>query len=402
MKAHERFLQYVLIDTTADETSTTHPSSPNQQVLAEKLVEEMQSLGIANAYRDNKGYVYGKIPGKNWDGEKGLGFVAHMDTSPDVAGGPVKARIVSNYQGGDIPLNENTTITEKENLFLQDLVGQDIIVTDGNTLLGADNKAGIAEIMTLCERLMGKEIDKHPPVAIAFTPDEEIGQGADFFDVEDFGAAYAYTVDGGALGEVEWENFNAASAVVEISGINIHPGSAKNRMKNAGLIATEFVGLLPGDKRPEHTQGYEGFYHFSNITGNEESARLDYIIREHDKEKFEEMKAFMATVGSLLNKKYGEGRVKVTITDSYYNMKEILKDHKEIVEKTVKAMEENGVKPIVSPIRGGTDGARLSFMGLPCPNLSTGGYNFHSKEECIPIQAMEKMVDVLVTIVKNA
>ena len=401
MRAYERFLKYITINTNSDENSGTHPSSPNQIVFGNMLVEELKSLGVLNAHIDEKGYVYGKIPGKNWQGAKGIGFIAHMDTSPSVAGGPIKPRIVENYVGGDIVLNDEVSIREDENPFLKRLLGQSLIVTDGTTLLGADDKAGVAEIMTLVEKIMAGEIESHPPVSIAFTPDEEIGQGADFFDVQKFGAAYAYTVDGGALGEVEWENFNAASALVEIFGVNIHPGSAKNRMKNANIIALQFVGALPAHMRPEHTQGYEGFYHLGDMKGNEEKAELYYLIREHDKTLFELMKNRMLRVAQNINEEYGEGTVVVTLKDNYFNMKEILKDHMEIIHKAKAAMEAVGVEPIESPIRGGTDGARLSFMGLPCPNLSTGGYNFHSKQECVSIEAMDKMVEVLMEIVKR-
>ncbi len=399
-RAYERFLNYVQINTNSNEESNTHPSSPNQLVLGNQLVEELLLMGVSNAHMDGKGYVYGKIPGKNWEEEKGIGFVAHMDTSPSVAGGPVRPRIINNYQGGDIPLNEEVAIREKENLFLQNLLGEDLIVTDGNTLLGADNKAGIAEIMTLCEKILQGELEKHPPISIAFTPDEEIGQGADFFDVKKFGANYAYTVDGGALGEVEWENFNAASAIVEVFGVNIHPGSAKDRMKNANMIAINFASYLPAHLRPEHTQGYEGFYHLGEMTGNEEKAKLEYIIREHNKEKFKGLKKRMVDLEDLFNKEHGKGTVKVTLTDSYYNMREVVENYMEIIEKAKEAMRTLGIMPIETPIRGGTDGARLSFMGLPCPNLSTGGYNFHSKQECISIQSMDKMVEVLYEIVK--
>lgn len=402
MQAYERFLKYITINTNSDEHSATHPSSPNQLVFGKQLVEELKGLGVSNAHIDDKGYVYASIPGKNWQGHKGIGFVAHMDTSPSVAGGPVNARIVKNYQGGDIVLNSQVAIKEEENHFLKNLIGQSLIVTDGTTLLGADNKAGVAEIMTLVQKLMDGALPSHPPVSITFTPDEEIGQGADFFDVKKFGAAYAYTVDGGALGEVEWENFNAASALVEIFGVNIHPGSAKNRMKNANIIALQFANSLPAHLRPEHTQGYEGFYHLGEMKGNEEKAELHYLIREHDKEVFENMKTRMLRIAQSLNEEYGQDTVKVTMKDSYYNMKEVVKDHMEIIHKAKAAMEAVGVTPMENPIRGGTDGARLSFMGLPCPNLSTGGYNFHSKQECISIEAMDKMVEVLLEIVRTA
>ena len=401
MRAYERFLKYVSIDTTSDENAASCPSTSNQKLLGQKLVEEMLSMGIANSRMDEYGYVYGTIPAKGVVSRPAIGFIAHMDTSDAVPGGPIKAQIVD-YEGGDIQLNNGLIITEAEFGFLKDLHGMDLIVTDGNTLLGADDKAGVAEILTLCERLTQPGAPDHGKVCIAFTPDEEIGRGADRFDVPGFGAAYAYTVDGGALGEIEYENFNAASATVNIHGVSIHPGSAKNKMRNACLTAMEFNAMLPPQEIPACTEGYEGFQHLNSIKGEEELATLHYIIRDHDMEKFLQKKARFEKIAAYLNEKYGPGTVELALKDSYFNMREQLKDHMHIVEKAKAAMESQGVKPIIQPIRGGTDGARLSFMGLPCPNLSTGGYNFHGRRELIPIQALDTIVEVLLTLVKTA
>ncbi len=401
MRAYERFLKYVSIDTTSNENAAGCPSTPNQKMLGQLLVEEMMSMGIADSRMDNHGYVYGTIPPKGSTAKPAIGFIAHMDTSDAVPGGPIKPQIV-NYAGGDIGLGNGLVISEAEFDFLKDLHGTDLIVTDGNTLLGADDKAGVAEILTLCERLMQPGAPDHGKVCIAFTPDEEIGRGADLFDVPGFGANYAYTVDGGALGEIEYENFNAASAKVAIHGVNIHPGSAKNKMRNACLIAMEFNAMLPPQEIPACTEGYEGFQHLNSISGQEELATLHYIIRDHDMDKFLQKKARFEKIAAYLNEKYGPGTVELTLKDSYFNMREQLKDHMHIVEKAKEAMLSCGVAPIVKPIRGGTDGARLSFMGLPCPNLSTGGYNFHGRRELIPIEAMDTMVEVLLTLVKTA
>ena len=399
MRAFERFLKYVTIDTNSDESSGLHPSSPNQLTFAAQLLEEMISMGISEGRMDEHGYVYGCIPAKGVEGKPAIGLIAHMDTAPSVPGGPVKPRIIRQYDGGDICLKEGLTMTADEDDFLPELAGMDIIVPDGNTLLGADDKAGIAEILTLCERLLAPDAPAHGKVCIAFTPDEEIGEGADFFDVEGFGAEYAYTVDGGTLGEVEWETFNAATGTVVCHGVNIHPGMAKNKMRNANLMALAFAGMLPPEKTPAHTEDYEGFYHLCDIRGNEEEAALKYIIRDHDRATFEAMKARFTAIGEYLEGVYGKGTVTVCVKDSYYNMQEVLKDNKHVVQRAIDAMETCGVKPIIRPVRGGTDGSRLSFMGLPCPNISTGGYNFHSRRECIPVQAMDKMVDVLEALV---
>ncbi len=401
MRAYERFLTYVSIDTTSDENIASCPSTPNQKVLGRMLVEEMKAMGITGSRMDEHGYVYGSIPAKGDVQKPAIGFIAHMDTSNAVPGGPVKPRIVD-YKEGDITLQNGLVILEKEFGFLKELSGKSLIVTDGNTLLGADDKAGVAEILTMCERLLAPGAPDHGKVCIAFTPDEEIGRGADLFDVKGFGAAYAYTVDGGALGEIEYENFNAASAKVAIHGVNIHPGSAKNKMRNACLLAMEFNGMLPPQEIPACTEGYEGFQHLNAIQGDEELTSLHYIIRDHDMEKFHLKKARFEKIAAYLNEKYGSGTVELTLKDSYFNMREQLKDHMFIVEKAKDAMISCGVAPIIQPIRGGTDGARLSFMGLPCPNLSTGGYNFHGRRELIPIEAMDTMVEVLLALVKTA
>lgn len=394
----ERFLAYVGYETTSCEANECCPSTPNQMALARALAVEMQELGIADARVDEHGYVYGTIPAKG-DHSARVGFIAHMDTS-DAVKGPTHPRMVKNYDGGAITLENGVVIDGFD--FLPGLKGQDLIVTDGTSVLGADDKAGVAEIMTLAARLMAPDAPEHCAVSIGFTPDEEIGRGADLFNVADFHADYAYTVDGGALGELEYENFNAAAAQVKVRGVNIHPGSAKNQMKNALLIGMEFNGMLPAWETPAHTEGYEGFYHLCEMQGDEELTTLSYILRDHDADKLEQKKETMRRIAAYLNQKWGEGTVEVTIRDSYRNMREMLEPHMEIVDKAKDAFEACGVTPIVQPIRGGTDGARLSYMGLLCPNLSTGGYNFHGRKELISVQAMEKMVDVLMEIAKNA
>ena len=394
----ERFLAYVGYETTSCEANECCPSTPNQMSLARALVAEMQELGIADTRVDEHGYVYGTIPAKG-DHPARVGFIAHMDTS-DAVKGPTHPRMVKNYDGGAITLENGVVIDGFD--FLPGLKGQDLIVTDGTSVLGADDKAGVAEIMTLAARLMAPDAPEHCAVSIGFTPDEEIGRGADLFNVADFHADYAYTVDGGALGELEYENFNAAAAQVKVRGVNIHPGSAKNQMKNALLIGMEFNGMLPAWETPAHTEGYEGFYHLCEMQGDEELTTLSYILRDHDADKLEQKKETMRRIAAYLNQKWGEGTVEVTIRDSYRNMREMLEPHMEIVDKAKDAFEACGVTPIVQPIRGGTDGARLSYMGLLCPNLSTGGYNFHGRKELISVQAMEKMVDVLMEIAKNA
>ncbi|WP_310604689.1 peptidase T [Anaerosporobacter sp.] len=403
MNVTERFLRYVSFHTTSDHTSTTTPSTENQKVLAAELVNEMKVMGIADAEVDEYGYVYGTIEAtKGYEDVPYIGLIAHMDTSDAISGKDVKARIVTNYDGKDIVLNEekNIIMRTKEFAHMTDYVGQDLIVTDGTTLLGADDKAGIAEILTLAEQLLNDASIPHGTIRIGFTSDEEIGAGADHFDVERFNVDFAYTVDGGKLGELEYENFNAAAAKVVVHGVNIHPGEAKNKMKNAILMAMEFNSMLPANEIPACTEGYEGFQHLSFINGNEEETVLEYIIRDHDKEKFNEKKAMFEKITTYLNDRYGTGTFELSLKDSYFNMKEKIVTHMEIVVRAEEAMKRAGVEPIVVPIRGGTDGARLSFMGLPCPNLSTGGHNFHGRYEYIPVQSMEKMVQILQEIIK--
>ncbi len=401
MKVQDRFLKYVSFPTMSDEESETCPSSAKQKKLGEYLTEELLSLGLADAHMDENGYVYATLPANCEGGIPTVGLISHMDTSPEAADEPIRPKTVA-YDGGDILLNEEKGITmrEADYPYLADYRGQHLIVTDGTTLLGADDKAGVAEIVTAIEALItsGK---KHGTVKIGFTPDEEIGRGADLFDVEKFGADYAYTVDGGALGELEYENFNAASAVAEFAGVSIHPGSGKDRMKNAALYAAEFVSLLPAHEIPAETEGYEGFYHLLGIEGGIESAKVTYIIRDHDREKFEEKKRVFLAAGEKINEKYGAGTCKVTVKDSYYNMKEIIDANLYTVERAKTAMREVGIEPKVIPIRGGTDGARLSFMGLPCPNLCTGGENFHSRFEFVSVESMEKISEMLVRLLSD-
>ena len=392
----ERFLHYVSFDTQSDENSTSCPTTEKQKLLAKVLVEEMKEMGISDARMTDSGYVYGTVPG---DPElPTIGLIAHMDTSPDASGANVKASIVS-YQGGDICLNPEKGIflREKDYESLTRNRGKNLIVTDGTTLLGADDKAGVAEIMTATDTLL-RQGGRHATLKIGFTPDEEVGQGADGFDVPGFGADYAYTVDGGTLGEIEYENFNAADAKVVIHGLNIHPGSAKDKMVNSQLIAMEFAGLLPVQQRPEYTQGYEGFFHLTQMRGEVEESQLHYIIRDHDSENFARKKAVMTEAARFINEKYGAGTLELTIQDSYYNMKKCIEPHMYVVERAKAAMAAVGMEPREVPIRGGTDGARLSYEGLPCPNLCTGGENYHGRFEYIPVEDMEQCVQMLVEI----
>ena len=392
----ERFLHYVSFDTQSDENSTSCPTTEKQKLLAKALVEEMKEMGISDARMTDSGYVYGTVPG---DPElPTIGLIAHMDTSPDASGANVKASIVS-YQGGDICLNPEKGIflREKDYESLTRNRGKNLIVTDGTTLLGADDKAGVAEIMTAADTLL-RQGGRHATLKIGFTPDEEVGQGADGFDVPGFGANYAYTVDGGTLGEIEYENFNAADAKVVIHGLNIHPGSAKDKMVNSQLIAMEFAGLLPVQQRPEYTQGYEGFIHLTQMRGEVEESQLHYIIRDHDSENFARKKAVMTEAARFINEKYGAGTLELTIQDSYYNMKKCIEPHMYVVERAKAAMAAVGMEPREVPIRGGTDGARLSYEGLPCPNLCTGGENYHGRFEYIPVEDMEQCVQMLVEI----
>ena len=393
----ERFLKYVSYETTSDEFSDTCPSTEGQKVLGAALVEEMLALGIADARMDEHGYVYGTVPGD--PSLPVIGLIAHMDTAPDASGKDVKARIVE-YKGGDVCLNTEKDIWLREENYqsLKNHAGKRLIVTDGTTLLGADNKAGVAEIMTAAEKLM--KVKKHATLKIGFTPDEEIGRGADLFDISGFDAEYAYTVDGGPIGEIEYENFNAAGAKVTVRGLSIHPGGAKDKMVNSQLVAMEYNALLPAQQRPEHTEGYEGFIHLTDMQGQVEETVLRYIIRDHDMEKFEEKKDLMVAAACRIDEKYGAGTVQVALRDSYYNMKNKITPCMYIIERAEAAMRKVGMTPRNVPIRGGTDGARLSYMGLPCPNLCTGGENFHGRFEYIPVEDMEKCVDMLVEIIK--
>lgn len=391
MTVTERLLHYVSFDTQSDESSETCPSTAKQKLLGEALVEEMRALGIADARIDADGYVYGSVPGT--PGAPAIGLIAHMDTSPDCSGKGIKPRIVE-YTGGDIALNDTTLLSPADFPILNRSVGKHLIVTDGTTLLGADDKAGVAEILSAAQLLLTSE-KPHGTVKLAFTPDEEIGRGADRFDVKGFGADYAYTVDGGALGELEYENFNAASAKIEICGKSIHPGSAKGQMVNAALVAMELHGLLPALETPYYTEKYEGFYHLVAMRGETEQAELQYIIRDHDRAKFEARKAVMEKACAEIDRRYGAGTAVLTLRDSYYNMKEKIAPCMFLIENAKKAMESVGVTPKVVPIRGGTDGARLSFEGLPCPNLCTGGENFHGRFEYIPADDMETITNLL-------
>jgi len=401
MNVSERFLKYVSFETTSDENSASVPSSDCQKILGQYLADELKNLGLVNAHMDDLGYVYGWINAtKGCEDCDTIGLIAHMDTCPDVSGKDVKPQII-NYKGGDIRLNDCESIEVNKFPFVEKYIGHDLIVTDGTTLLGADDKAGVAEIFTACEYILSHPEIKHGKIAVCITPDEEIGCGADHFDVDKFGAKWAYTVDGGELAEIEYENFNAASAKITVNGVNIHPGSAKNKMKNAILIANKFISLLPAEQTPATTEGYEGFFHVCDFDGNESKASINMIIRDHDKNKFEHKKSFIENTVNYLNSIYGENTAIAQIKDSYYNMKEQILPHMHIIENAKKAMQKVGLDPITVPIRGGTDGARLSFMGLPCPNLPTGGANFHSIHEFISIQSMEKMVEVLVEIVKK-
>ena len=399
MTVSERFLKYVSFNTRSDEESETCPSTEGQRKLGKALVEEMLTMGIQDAYMDEDGYVYGTVPGD--PRLPTIGLIAHMDTSPDASGENIKARVVA-YEGGDICLNEEKGIylCPSDYESLNNHIAKHLIVTDGTTLLGADDKAGIAEILTAAEHLL-KVRNIHATLKIGFTPDEEIGRGADRFRVKDFGADYAYTVDGGALGELEYENFNAASAVVKFHGLNIHPGSAKNKMINAQLLAMEFQNMLPANQRPETTEGYEGFILLTDMVGEVEEAKLSYILRDHDLQKLQEKKAVMESAAKFLNEKYGQGRVEVIIKDSYFNMKKHIETCMYIVERAKKAMETVGITPKIVPIRGGTDGARLSYEGLPCPNLFTGGENFHGRFEYIPVEDMESCTQVLIRLLTD-
>ena len=403
MNITERFLKYVSFCTTSDEETNMTPSTPGQMEFAKYLAAELKEIGMQEVTLDDNGYVMATLPA-NTEGKPVIGFIAHMDTAPDASGKNVKARIVENYDGQDIVLNAEKNIVFEVAKYpeILDYKGQDIIVTDGTTLLGADDKAGLAEIVTACEYLIQHPEIKHGKIRVGFTPDEEIGQGADHFDVEKFGCDFAYTMDGGAVGELEYENFNAAGCKVKVHGVNVHPGYGYHKMINSMRIANHFAMMLPRWETPEHTQGYEGFYHLIAMNGSVEETTLQYIIRDHDRARFESRKREIEHLARKINQEYGEGTVEVEIRDQYYNMREKVEPVMHIVTLVEEAMKEVGVTPKVQPIRGGTDGARLSFEGLPCPNIFAGGVNFHSRFEYLPIPSMEKAMQVILQIVQKA
>ncbi|MBV4419838.1 peptidase T [Clostridium tyrobutyricum] len=398
----DKFLRYVVVDTRSSEESDTVPTTKKQLNLGKKLVQELKQMGVQNANLDEHGYVMAFLAGNIDKKVSAVGFISHMDTSPEISGENVKPNIVRNYDGSDIVLNKDKNIVLSTKNFpeIKNYMGETLITTDGNTLLGADDKAGVAEIMTAVEYLVNHPEIKHGDIKIGFTPDEEVGKGPDYFDVKKFNAEFAYTIDGGQIGELEFENFNAASAKVKIKGRNVHPGYAKDKMINSMFIAAELIGMLPKNEVPEATEGYEGFYHLVSINGGVEETELYYIIRDFDKDNFEKRKKFMLDNMKLLNKKYGSGVVSIAVKDQYRNMKEKIEPVKHIVDIAYEAIKQSSVEPEIVPIRGGTDGARLSFMGLPTPNIFTGGHNFHGRYEYIPVFAMERAVEVIINIVK--
>ncbi len=396
MNVTERFLKYVSFPTSSDEFSETVPSTDKQKILGQFIADELKAIGMEDVVLDDKGYVYARLTGTL---EGAIGFVAHMDTSPDAPDSVIKTKIID-YAGGDITLDSGVVTSVKDYPFIENYIGQRLIVTDGTTLLGADDKAGVAEIVSMCEYFINNPDAAHKTIAVCFTPDEEIGRGADHFDFSRFAAKEAYTVDGGALGEIEYENFNAASARVTVKGVIIHPGSAKNKMKNAVLYVNEFISMMPKNEIPAATEGYEGFYHIHDIKADETSGEIRMIIRDHDREKFESKKKFLENLVAYLNGVHGEGTFSLEMKDSYYNMKEKIEPFMYLIDNAKKAFADVGVTPCCVPIRGGTDGARLSYEGLPCPNLSTGGENFHSVREFIAVESLEKMVDVLINLAK--
>ena len=399
MNIVDRFLKYVSFDTKSDENSETCPSTKGQLVLGEYIAEELKQIGMIDVVQDENGYIYATLKSNTDKKVPTVGFVAHMDTSPATSGKDIKPQIIE-YKGGDIKLNDEYSMTVKEFPFLNELVGETLITTDGTTLLGADDKSGIAIIVSAMEYLINNLEIKHGEIKVGFTPDEEIGRGADLFDVEKFGADFAYTVDGGPLGELEFENFNAASVKVDIEGKVVHPGSAKNVMVNSALVAMELNSMLPVNERPEYTENYEGFFMLESISGDCANTKVHYIIRDHSREKFEAKKALFENAVKFMNSKYND-IIKLEIKDSYYNMREKIEPHMEIIELAKQSMLDLDIEPKIQAIRGGTDGARLSFMGLPCPNLFAGGYNFHGRYEFVPISAMEKGRDLVVKIVEN-
>lgn len=398
MNITERFLNYTKFDTQSNEDSTSVPSTEKQLVFANYLKEELVREGLTDVEMDAKGYVYATLNGNTKKPVPTIGFISHYDTSPDCSGKDVKARIVENYQGGDIELSPGIVSSPTKFPELNSHIGEDLIVTDGHTLLGADDKAGIAEIMQAMCYLRDHDEIKHGDIRVGFNPDEEIGMGAHHFDVEKFGCQWAYTMDGGDLGELEFENFNAAGAKVVIKGVSVHTGYAKGKMINANRLACEFNSLIPETDIPETTEGYQGFYHLISMETRTEEAKMSYIIRDHDREKFEDRKQFFLDIANKMNAKYGEGTVSVKLNDQYYNMKEKIDDNMHVIDIVLRAMQETGVRPKVEPIRGGTDGAQLSFKGLPCPNIFAGGVNFHGPYEFVSIQVMQKAVDVIVKI----
>ena len=402
MELKERFLKYVAINTRSDENSETFPSTAVQWDLLNALVEEMKLLGLEDVTIDKYGYAMGTIPAtKGKENAPVIGFLAHVDTAPDMSGENVRPRIIENYDGEDIVLNNALTMKVAEFPELKRFIGHTLIHTDGTTLLGADDKAGVAEIMTAAEYLMAHPEIEHGKIRIGFTPDEEIGRGVDFFDVKAFGADFAYTMDGGYEGELEYENFNAASAKIAIQGRNVHPGYAKNKMINAIEVACELNNMVPAIERPQYTEGYEGFYHCIGLNGTVENATISYIIRDHDAEKFEQKKVWMWDIVGMLNKKYGAGTLTLTLKDQYYNMRKMVEPHPQVIDNALAAMRDAGVEPLVRPISGGNDGAPLSFMGLPCPNIFAGGMNFHGKFEYCSLNSMEKAVKVIINIAKR-
>lgn len=404
MTVLERFLNYVVVETTSDPYAESFPSTKSQLDFGHTLMEEMKELGLTDVTQDEYGYVFGTIPSTVPDYKgKILGLIAHMDTAPAASGKNIKPRVIKNYDGAEIVLNAEKKIVMKPEDFpcLKQYVGQDLVVTDGLTLLGGDDKAGVAEIMTAAEYLINHPEIPHGPIRVGFTPDEEVGQGADYFDVKKFGADFAYTVDGGECGELEYENFNAASVFVDFTGLSIHPGSAKNKMINALLLAMEFQGMMPEAQKPEHTEGREGFIHLEALEGSVEHASSEYIVRDHDFDLFKKKKEYMQRAADYMNVKYGEGTVSLRMEDSYYNMRQQIEPHYFLIENVLKVYEKLDIEPKIQPIRGGTDGSRLSFMGLPCPNLGTGGHNFHGHFEYVCVQSMEKCVQVLIELVKT-
>ena len=403
MNITERFLKYVSFTTTSDENTNMTPSTPGQMIFANYLVDELKSIGLTEVDVDKNGYIMATLPANIQKEVPTIGFIAHMDTSPDMSGKNPKPRVVANYDGNDIVLNEEKAIVLETAKYPEILmyIGQDIVVTDGNTLLGADDKAGLAEIVSAMEYLVAHPEIKHGKIRVGFTPDEEIGQGADHFDVEKFGAEWAYTMDGGEIGELEFENFNAASAKVTFKGVNVHPGYARHKMLNSMRVAHQFASMIPRHETPEHTEGYEGFFHLTNMEGTVEKSSLSYIIRDHDRDRFERRKKEFAHLVNKINAEFGDGTATLEMRDQYYNMREKIEPVMHIIDLAFNAMNDVGVTPKVKPIRGGTDGSRLSYMGLPCPNIFAGGHNFHGRFEFVPVQSMEKAMQVIVKIAES-